>query len=174
MRLKWIAVLALSVVLATPLGMSGVAYAASIQELTEQYAKEQGEQAAAREKAEHEAAAKAKEAEEQKAREQKAHEEQELKEQRERVERQTHEEASRYEEALKQQANEAPQREATAKECVVPSLVGDSVGVARKALSKAHCRLGKVKTTGRHGGISSFWHRASSVGASGRAVRRWV
>jgi hypothetical protein len=57
------------------------------------------------------------------------------------------EEAAQHEEAAQQQANEA-----AAMQCVVPSLKGDSIAGARKALSKGHCQLGRVTAPrGRHG-----------------------
>jgi len=38
-------------------------------------------------------------------------------------------------------------------ECIVPSLKGDSLSLAQRALSHAHCRLGKVsRLKGRHDG----------------------
>lgn len=37
-----------------------------------------------------------------------------------------------------------------ARECVVPSLVGDSLPKARRALREAHCRLGKISRPRRH------------------------
>jgi hypothetical protein len=59
-------------------------------------------------------------------------------------------------EAGERAGREAAEREhlaeqASAVACLVPSLKGDSLGAARSALSKAHCKLGKVsKTRGHH------------------------
>ncbi len=48
-------------------------------------------------------------------------------------------------------AKENSARQAAAAMCRVPSLEGDSLAVARRALGKAHCRLGKVsKPRGHH------------------------
>lgn len=52
-------------------------------------------------------------------------------------------------------AAETAKREAAAKAarraCVVPSLRGDSLAAARRALARAHCRLGKVSRRSRSG-----------------------
>lgn len=42
------------------------------------------------------------------------------------------------------EAREVEKAHAAARRCVVPSLKGDSLSKARRALSKAHCKLGKV------------------------------
>jgi FtsZ-interacting cell division protein ZipA len=105
----------------------------SITELTEQHAKEVAEQAAAKEAAEREAAAKAKEAAEQKVKEE--HEQWERQQQQGQAE-----EAKHRQEASQRQ----PESQAVAKMCVVPSLKGDSLGGALKAVRRADCRLGKV------------------------------
>lgn len=36
--------------------------------------------------------------------------------------------------------------------CVVPALTGDTLKAARRAIDKAHCRLGKVREPDRHHG----------------------
>jgi hypothetical protein len=43
---------------------------------------------------------------------------------------------------------EQEERESNARQCVVPSLKGDSLAKARSVLRKAHCRLGKVSRPG--------------------------
>jgi hypothetical protein len=141
MRRRWLATLGAGVLLA--LAIAPPAYAEMppwLKEFNEQNAKEVAEKAAAREKTEHEAATKAaNEAAERKVAEER--------QQREAAERQQAEATKQAEEAAQRQSNEA-----AAKQCVVPSLKGDSVTSARKALGKAHCRLGKVKTPhGAHG-----------------------
>jgi len=58
------------------------------------------------------------------------------------------EEALAASEREKREAGEGAAREAAeraAAQCVVPSLRGDSLGRARRTLSRAHCTLGKVK-----------------------------
>lgn len=61
-------------------------------------------------------------------------------------------------EAGERAGKEAAEREAEAvaqaRRCVVPSLNGDSLTAARRALDRAHCRLGKVtKPRTRHGAL---------------------
>ncbi len=66
--------------------------------------------------------------------------------QREANERQTREETERAEHA--QASKEEAERKAkeAAAQCVVPSLTGDSLNDARKALHGAHCKLGRIST----------------------------
>jgi hypothetical protein len=48
----------------------------------------------------------------------------------------------------------AQESESSVVQCVVPALKGDSLSRARRALSRAHCRLGKVsKPRRRHGAL---------------------
>jgi hypothetical protein len=63
------------------------------------------------------------------------------------------EEQARQTEAEAQRAREAAAREAAEyPACLVPALKGDTLTAARRALTKAHCRLGAVHRVGRHHG----------------------
>jgi hypothetical protein len=82
--------------------------------------------------------------------------ERKTKEQYEQEERQSQEAPLKL--VLEREEREAAEAEAAAStpsvvECVVPSLRGDSLSKAQRALSKAHCKLGKVsKPEARHHG----------------------
>lgn len=70
--------------------------------------------------------------------------------------------------------SEAHAREAAAAvQCVVPSLRGDSLKVAKKALGKAHCKLGKVSRPRRHEGnlvVTGLGRRVGARLPGGTAV----
>jgi hypothetical protein len=118
-------------------------------EASERQAKEAEEQQAHEntERQAHEKEVKEKSAEEQKAAEERS--------QREAVESRRKEESERTE-AERAKAEEAGRKakEGAASRCVVPLLKGDSLGGARKALHKSHCKLGKVITP--RGGSSTL------------------
>jgi hypothetical protein len=63
-------------------------------------------------------------------------------------------------EAVARERKEREEREAEHPACHVPALKGETFAAARRALAKAHCRLGAIRRTGRHGG-------ALYVGAQG-------
>jgi uncharacterized protein involved in copper resistance len=141
-RARYLASLVIVLALLGPAATPVSALAPWFKEAAEQNAKEGAERAAAREaleRAESEAATKAAD----EAAEHKATEE---RQQREVVERQHIQETQQSEEA-ERQPTKAP-----AAQCVVPSLKGDSLNSARKALSRAHCRLGKVTVPHRSQG----------------------
>ena len=81
-------------------------------------------------------------------------------------------------EAGERAGREAAERELLAKQasttmCVVPSLKGDSLTAARRALSKAHCKLGRVsKSRGHHKAlvVSSQSAKSGKTLAEGAAV----
>jgi hypothetical protein len=56
--------------------------------------------------------------------------------------------------------------------CVVPRLKGKTVKQARRALTRAHCTLGRVtrRGRGRRGRIRAFKPKAGSVLAAGATV----
>lgn len=57
--------------------------------------------------------------------------------------------------------------------CNVPSLKGDTLSIARRAIDKAHCRLGKVSRPRRHGGALIVIRQAPRHGrklAEGTAI----
>jgi hypothetical protein len=70
-------------------------------------------------------------------------------------------------------AKEQSAKQAVAAMCHVPSLKGDSLAAARRALSKAHCKLGKVsKSRGHHKTlvVSSQSAKSGKTLADGAAV----
>lgn len=69
---------------------------------------------------------------------------------REREAREAGERAGR--EAVERERAEAERSAAKSVQCVVPRLKGDSLNGARRALSRAHCSLGKVSTPRKHHG----------------------
>ena len=68
--------------------------------------------------------------------------------------------------ARKHREEEAAARDTRAQACIVPTLRGDTLTSARRALSKAHCRLGKVsKPKGHHHGQLVVTQERASAGA---------
>ena len=57
-------------------------------------------------------------------------------------------------------------------ECVVPALKGDSLSKARRALSKAHCKLGKISKPRKHRGALVV--TAQSVRAGRKSAKEAV
>jgi Trypsin len=63
------------------------------------------------------------------------------------------------------EAREEQPAKTAAEHCVVPSLKGDSLDKARRALSKAHCKLGKVnRPRGSSGGSLVVRHQLTAPG----------
>jgi hypothetical protein len=56
--------------------------------------------------------------------------------------------------------------------CVVPRLVGDSLSEARRAITEAHCRLGKVHRPRRHHGALMVLRENRKTGAAFAAWTR--
>ena len=79
---------------------------------------------------------------------------------------------------LAREEREAAEVEAAAStpsvaECVVPALKGDSLSKARRALSKAHCKLGKISKPRKHRGalvVTAQSVRAGRKSAKGAGV----
>ncbi len=89
----------------------------------------------------------------------------EAEERQERAEKEAAEREGKEREASEHQAKEREAREAKERaeeegetaqsqggRCIVPKLQGDSLAAARKALQKAHCKLGKVSKSSRYRG----------------------
>jgi beta-lactam-binding protein with PASTA domain len=160
MPLKLIVLVGVFVTLATP--VTAGAYTAGVSQGTieaqERESKEDAERQAREntERKEHETKA---------AEEKKAEEERPQREAAERKQREeTREEAERAEKEAK---------EAAASQCVVPSLKGDTLAAARRALRQAHCKLGRVtpppRGHGRHV-VTRQGLRAGSKHPAGTAV----
>jgi hypothetical protein len=107
------------------------------------------------------------------------HEEEREAEKREEEERPAKEEAERaakereVREAGERAGREAAERERAEVQCVVPRLRGDSLNGARRALGKAHCRLGKASAPRKHHGalvVTAQSVRAGRKLAKGAAV----
>lgn len=84
------------------------------------------------------------------------------------------EERTAHERAIREageRAGEAAERARLARslECVVPKLKGDSLTSARKALRKAHCKLGKIHLSSEHDGRLVV--TSQSAGASRRLAK---
>jgi hypothetical protein len=145
MRLKLFVLAAACVLLAAPAAAAayttGPEPSKSRQEYMERSAKEAAEQQARENKEREEREKKA--AEEKRAAEERPQHEAE--------ERRHHEESERAEAQAREEAQRAA-GEAAASQCVVPFLAGDSLGRARKALRRAHCKLGHISAPrGGHG-----------------------
>ncbi len=124
-----------------------------------------GEEEAARTVAEQ----RAKEHEEQQAREAAAQRATEA----EALKRHQEEEA---EEAFRER-EEREDKEAEHPACLVPALKGDTLTAARRALAKAHCRLGAVHQPARHHGTLHVSAQSAPAGdqlAHGARVTLWV
>jgi hypothetical protein len=143
MRLKLLVLAAVCTLLAAPAAAGAYTVGAepsqAEKQFAERYAKESAEQQVRENAERREREAKA--AEEKRAAEERPQREAEERKQREAL--QHREEAERAEKEAK---------EAAASKCVVPSLEGDSLASARRALRAAHCKLGRVTAPrGRHG-----------------------
>ena len=81
-------------------------------------------------------------------------------------ERESREEVEAIERAQREvEAQEDQPAKAAVQRCVVPSLKGDSLSKARRALSKAHCKLGKVTTfRGSSGGSLVVTYQRTAPG----------
>ena len=150
MRAVFATLLVVALTLAAP--VAGQAYtnggpSQALTETTERQAREGAEQAA-REKQEHEA----KEKQEREARENPP--------------------AAQLPPQESEPSSEASTAPAVVR-CVVPSLRGDSLGAARNALRRAHCKLGKVGMPSAHHGalvVTGQSHAAGKKLARGAAV----
>lgn len=83
-------------------------------------------------------------------------------------------------EALKRRGEEAARQAAVHPKtpvCVVPALKGDTLAVARRALTAAHCRLGTVHRTARQHGTLHVNHQSVQAGkrlADDARVALWI
>ncbi len=136
MPLKLIAFVGACVLLTTPAVAS--AYVET-PKYAEEFNKQQNEEATRKQKAleEQQAAEERKAVEEHKAAEEHT--------QHEAAERQQREEAERAEAQAKEESQHKA-KEAAASQCVVPALKGETLTVARRALRRAHCKLGHVSS----------------------------
>ncbi len=123
------------------------------------WANQSGNEAAERTVAEQHA----KEHEEQQAKEATANRAAELKHAEEQLQ-QAEAEAQRAREATARARQEREREEAEHPACIVPALKGDTLTAARRALAKAHCRLGTVHRVGRQ------HHGTLRVGAQSAAA----
>ena len=98
-------------------------------------------------------------------------------------EQQAKEAAAQHAAALKHAEEQAQQAAARQREeaehpaCVVPALKGDTLTAARRALAKAHCRLGTVHRPARHHGTLHVSAQGAPAGeqlAQGARVTLWV
>jgi hypothetical protein len=86
----------------------------------------------------------------------------------------------RQEEQAEQAFREREEREDKDAEhpaCVVPALKGDTLTAARRALAKAHCRLGKVHRPAHHEGALYVSAQSAPAGeqlAGGARVKLWL
>jgi hypothetical protein len=91
---------------------------------------------------------------------------QQQREAREETERQEAAERVAAERAAAEREARRLQEDAKASQCVVPSLKGDSLSKARRALNKSHCRLGRVsRSHSRHRGILVVIGQSPSLGS---------
>ncbi len=154
MRVACTAALVVALLLATPVAAPAYTYegpSQAVKEMEDRNAREGAEQAA-KEKQEHEA--------------------------KERQEREAREDPPVAQPPPREQPQETEVGSETSGgpatvRCVVPSLKGDSLGTAQKALSKAHCKLGKVSRPRTHHGALVVTGQSPKNGkklASGAAV----
>lgn len=164
-RLKPIVFLAVLLLLAAPAG--ACAYTMEVTQAEMEAAGRSAQEAVER----HEKELEAKAAEERKATEERKTSEE--RSQREAAERQQHEEAERAKAQHEEETGQAGEAAATAKQCVVPALKGDTLMQARQALRRAYCKLGRVTAPphghGRHV-VTRQGLRAASKHPAGTAV----
>lgn len=168
MRLRLVVCAASCLLLAVPVAAG--AYSAEGSKPVEETLEREAKEAAERRANEKTAEQQAKENVEHKEREAKVAEERKTAEERQAAtaEQRRHEEIEHAE-----AEGERKGREAADSQCLVPSLTGDSLGQARKALRAAHCKLGHVtwppRGHGRHV-VRRQNLRAGSKHAAGTAV----
>jgi hypothetical protein len=160
LRLAASLLLVIAFAVSAPSVSHGLTYGGSewSREQNEREAKEVAAREVAREAKEHEAVAQhaTEEAEhKQKASEQAANEQK------------NSEAATQHAGAVEMERAEQEQkaRELAASQCAVPSLTGDSLKTASTALSRAHCRLGKVTRSHSHHGVLVITRQSYKRGA---------